>query len=393
VAAGQTRQFTATGAYSDNSTLDLTAFVTWSTSRTWIATIGNSADEQGIATGVSGGPATITAVLAGLSATASLSVSGPTLQSITVSPATASVVPGATQQFTATGRYSDNTTKDLTTAVTWSSSNSGIASISNSAGTPGIATGVAPGGPVTITATLNGAAGINARASLTVPTQSPNSNALWGVNAGGQIYHLNGNWTLIPRPSDKTPVQVSAGDGDVWALDSDGNIYSWRGTSWQVIPGTLRQVSVGRASNAWGVNYTNTIYRWNGSTWTQVPGPANRTPKEVSAAIDGTVWSLDTEGNIHSYTGSGWEVMPGTLAQVSVGNASNVWGLNSAGAIYQWNGSIWTHIPGPANRIPKQVSVGADGTVYLIDSVGNIYVRSGPAWQQLTGQLTQISAG
>ena len=46
----------------------------------------------------------------------------PTLQSITVAPATASVVVNGTQQFTATGHYSDGSTSNLTNSASWSAS-------------------------------------------------------------------------------------------------------------------------------------------------------------------------------------------------------------------------------------------------------------------------------
>ena len=75
-----------------------------------------------------------------------------TLVSISVTPAGASVNVGATQQYAATGHYSDLTTQDLTASVTWASSDSSVATISNVAATKGKATGVSTGG-VTITAT------------------------------------------------------------------------------------------------------------------------------------------------------------------------------------------------------------------------------------------------
>jgi len=51
----------------------------------------------------------------------------PSLVSIAVAPANPRIDLGKTQQFTATGTYSDESTKDLTTAVSWTSSNSAIA--------------------------------------------------------------------------------------------------------------------------------------------------------------------------------------------------------------------------------------------------------------------------
>jgi uncharacterized protein YjdB len=53
----------------------------------------------------------------------------PYLTSIAVLPANPSVAAGLTQQFTATGTFSNKTTEDLTALVTWSSSNLPVATI------------------------------------------------------------------------------------------------------------------------------------------------------------------------------------------------------------------------------------------------------------------------
>ena len=53
------------------------------------------------------------------------------LVSIAVTPTNPSIVLGTTEQFTATGTYSDNSTRNLTTSVTWSSSAKSVATISN----------------------------------------------------------------------------------------------------------------------------------------------------------------------------------------------------------------------------------------------------------------------
>ena len=77
-----------------------------------------------------------------------------TLTSIAVTPANPSIEVGGTQQFTATGTYSDGSTQNLTGSVTWASSNTGVATI-NSAG---LATAVSAGS-TTISATLSGVTG------------------------------------------------------------------------------------------------------------------------------------------------------------------------------------------------------------------------------------------
>ncbi len=84
-----------------------------------------------------------------------------TLSSIAVTAASASVVAGATDQLTATGTYSDGTTKNITTTATWTSSPTTTATVGS---TTGLATGVAAGS-ATITAMLGTVSG---HAALTV---------------------------------------------------------------------------------------------------------------------------------------------------------------------------------------------------------------------------------
>ncbi len=56
----------------------------------------------------------------------------PALNSITVTPANSTVAVGGTQQFTANGLFTDGSTQNITNQVTWSSSNSSVATISSS---------------------------------------------------------------------------------------------------------------------------------------------------------------------------------------------------------------------------------------------------------------------
>ena len=60
--------------------------------------------------------------------------------------------------FTATAVFTDNTTRNVTTLATWSSSNASVAVVGNAGGTIGRATGLAEG-TSTITATYQGTSG------------------------------------------------------------------------------------------------------------------------------------------------------------------------------------------------------------------------------------------
>ncbi len=155
IALGTTQQFTATGTYSDGSTQVLTTAASWTSSVPSVATISNAAGSNGRATSVATGITRITAAVGGVSGSTTLTVTPPELLSLAISPMNRTIALGTTQQFIATGTYSDNSTQVLTTAVTWTSSDISVATISNAAGTNGRATSVTDG-TTTITAAVGG---------------------------------------------------------------------------------------------------------------------------------------------------------------------------------------------------------------------------------------------
>lgn len=89
------------------------------------------------------------------------------LVSISVTPANSSIVLGSSAQFKATGTYSDNSTQDLTTSVTWSSSNTSVATISNTSGSNGLAVTVSTG-TIASTTIMASSGGISGSTTLTV---------------------------------------------------------------------------------------------------------------------------------------------------------------------------------------------------------------------------------
>ena len=139
VPKGNTQQYTATGIFSDGSTQDFTAAVTWSSSAATVATISNASGSSGLASTSAEGSTTIGAVSGSISTSTNLQVTAAVLARLEVTPAAPSIPAGKTQQFTATGVYTDNSTKNLTATVTWSTSNSAVLDVSNSAGQQGLA--------------------------------------------------------------------------------------------------------------------------------------------------------------------------------------------------------------------------------------------------------------
>jgi len=236
VVAGSTVAFIATGHYSDSSTQNVTAHATWSSSNAGVATVVSS---TGVASGIApGGPVTVTASLSGITGTTSLTVTAPpspaTLQSITVTPNPASVVAGSTVAFTATGHYSDNSTQNITSKARWTSSSSSVATVISNTG---VATGVAAGGRVTITASLSGVSGaasltVISASSLTVVTfdspapsgnsYSPISGVFGGINFGTNQW----NWepAYLSDPTNNIYFNSATGNTRTFAFASGTHV-------------------------------------------------------------------------------------------------------------------------------------------------------------------------
>jgi trimeric autotransporter adhesin len=193
IANGTQQHFAATGTYTDASTHDVTAAVTWSSSDATVAAISNALGSSGLATSVGQGSATITATLGTIVGSTGLTVTPAALVSIAVIPANSSIANGTGQQFAAIGTYTDNSTQPLTSSVNWSSSDTTIASISNASGSNGLTSSVGQGS-ATIAATLgtiSGSTGLTVTAAtlvsiaITPPTPSVTDGATQQFTATG----------------------------------------------------------------------------------------------------------------------------------------------------------------------------------------------------------------
>lgn len=134
VAKGLPQQFQATANYS-GTLQDVTAAATWSSSDANKALMNSS----GLARTTGVGSTTISASFSGMSDSTTLTVSPAVLQSIEVLPGNSTLPSYTSQQFTATGHWTDGTRPD--TNVTWSSTNTSVATVDLS----GLVSGFAPG--------------------------------------------------------------------------------------------------------------------------------------------------------------------------------------------------------------------------------------------------------
>ncbi len=118
--------FQAVVTLSDATTQDVTsATAVWTSSNTKVATVASG----GLATGLSAGTTTISAAIAGVNGSATLTVTAATLVSIAVTPTNPTLGVGVSQLFTATGSFSDGSVSDISSEATWASSATSVATI------------------------------------------------------------------------------------------------------------------------------------------------------------------------------------------------------------------------------------------------------------------------
>ena len=133
-----------------------------------------------------------------------------TIVSITLSPTSAQIKPTATQQYTATGTFGDNSTGDVTSQVTWVSSATNIATIS----TAGLATAVALG---TTNITAKSGSVISPASVLTVSNKT-----IVSISVSPQ------NLTLTAGSQQQYTAQASYSDGSFGDIT---NSVTWNSSS------------------------------------------------------------------------------------------------------------------------------------------------------------------
>ncbi|MFZ1976227.1 MAG: Ig-like domain-containing protein [Candidatus Acidiferrales bacterium] len=297
IAKGKTQQFTATGTYTDNSTQNITTTVTWSSASMAVATIGTG---TGLATAAGIGTSQITATQGAIvSPAATLTVNAATLQSIAVTPASPSIVKGTTQQFIATGTYSDNSTQNLTASVVWASGTTGVATIGASTG---LATSVTTG-TSQITATVG--AIVSPADLLTVINSTPVATSLVCSSAAPPY---DSPINLVPTFSGGTAVIGSTGlnSSDITESAVSGSSYP---TPALTSAKTYTLTVTGTGENTATATCTTTpmnvsVSNISPSGQTMGPGQQSFSAVVTGGVSNAVTWSVSSGGG--SFVGNVW---------------------------------------------------------------------------------------
>jgi IPT/TIG domain/Bacterial Ig-like domain (group 2) len=203
---------------------------------------------------------------------ASFTISGAALVSIAVTPANASIAPGSTQQFTATGKYSDGSTQNLTNTVNWSSSALAVVTITNY----GLASSVGTGS-TTIQAGLNGITGsttLTVSSALGPTTQSTtdtghNNTIIFTpitIPSGSTGYTLGSFYLWVGTPANATTnVAIYTDNGGVpYQMVCNSTFTGTLGSGFVRMPTPTNCGSFTNAKQYWLANVTSSITQQQG---------------------------------------------------------------------------------------------------------------------------------
>lgn len=326
IAAKTTTKLTAMGHFSGYFDRDVTAQVTWTSSDANVAAF--SAAVPNRVKGLAAGSANVTATLAGLSASCPLTVSPATISTVAVTPATPSVPKGLTQQFAATGTFSDGTTsftQDITFDATWSSSDITKVIISDLEISKGLATAAGVSTTTTINATFDGTVG-----STVMTVTEPVLQSITVLPANPSVLSLeNKQFTATGTYSDGSTADITS-----QATWNSSN------TAFATISGGVAS-TLAPGSTSIGASFTSNGVTVNGSTNLTVAGgslssitvttPSLTSSTQPPALVNGTKTRITatgtfSDGSKRDITGAvTWSVADSTLATVSPAGGNLAW--------------------------------------------------------------------
>ncbi len=307
LAVGSTQRFAATGIYSDGTTPNITSQVTWTSSNNSIASIAT-----GLATGVAIGSTSITASQSGItspSVTLTVITSASGLSSIAITPAfPADLGVGASQPLAAVGTYADGTTADITSKVTWVSSNTAVAAVFANGAVTGEGSGTA-----NITAALSGVTSpslkltVKAVSSILVtPAASPRN---LDIGATQQF-------TAIGTYSDGASADI-------------GSQVTWLSSNTQVVTIYANGLATGIAAGSAGITATLGGVTSQATTLAVQPlssiaiSPASPNNLAVGAALHFTATGTFADGSLMDITSQvTWSSATANIATITAGGVA-----------------------------------------------------------------------
>ena len=404
VGVGASRTLVATVTSQNGS---ITA-VSWRTSNPSVATVSSA----GVVTGVAVGSANVIAVSLADStrrATSIITVAA-AVRSVNVTPGSSSLLPGQSVQLVP----SVVADAPLSTAVSYRSSNSAVATVS--AG--GLVTAVA-NGSTNITVLSVADTTMRATALVSVSTglastwaatrlggalfedvlsmRGIDANTAFAVNLTGDVFRWNGStWSVAARGAlygTQFLAVHGSSSNNVMAVGTNGVTLFFNGSTWGVrSSGTssrLNSVFMESASSGFAVGAGGTALRWNGTAWSVSSTGSSRALNSVWAS-GGIAFAVGANGEVLRFNSGSWarQTVPTSesLSGVAGATSSNVVAVGTLGTVLSFNGSAWTTVSS------NGIAVDLYGVSAVSPSDARFYIASDDGLLLLSsGSLTRVT--
>jgi hypothetical protein len=317
IAKGTSLALTATGVYSDGTQKNLTTSVTWQASPTTIAVV----NPQGSLSGQAVGTAEVVATDGTVSGSVSVTVGAATLTQVTVTAPESSLPLDESEQLTATGTYTDGTTQNLTSSVTWQAGPTSIASISAQGQLKGLNQGAAQISAAYQNLTGTASVTVGAAALVQISVTAPRANLPLGesesLSATGTF--SNGNTQNVT-----SLVTWQAGPSTVASVNAQGSLKGLNTGVAQI--SAAYQGLTGNAAVTVGSAALLSIAV--SGPQSSLPLGENETLSAIGTFSNGTTQDLTTIAT--------WQSNPSTIVTITQGNLSAVGkGTTQVSATYQ----------------------------------------------------------
>ncbi|MDX2057915.1 MAG: Ig-like domain-containing protein [Gemmatimonadales bacterium] len=361
--------------------------VTWSSQSTAVATVSGS----GLVTAVAPGTTTITATSVAtptVSATATIVVRTPTVTAVTVAPATTALFVTETTQLAATVQADAGANQ----AVTWSSADLAIASVSPA----GLVTALAAG-TTTVRATSVANPAIQGSATITVTNPTPLTS--WAAQIVGPWDRAH--WERIDG-------LYSLANGDAFAEIFPGGIGSTRiarrtNGTWapaDILPFDQLNHVGGSGNDLWIGSTTGRLARWNGTTFVETASPITGPVVSLEGAGPGAfVAGVNNSSTprVLVYSAGNWTALtaasPLIITSVSGRSPTDLAAtFLLSGSVARWNGTNWSFLPTPGFSLVA-AHLDQTSTDVIVGGIGGSARWNGSAWQQLPLPAARAGAG
>jgi hypothetical protein len=206
------------------------------------------------------------------------------------------------------------------------------------------------------------------------------ADAVWGLDSSGNIYTASRSgttWVFSQAPGVLQFIAVGAGYNDschpyeVWGLYAS-SIYRFNYCigNWDFVPGSLASLSAG-SGEVWGLNGNGDIFRFDFVTLSFLQVTARFGPyAQITVGTNAVFVNRPGNTAVLGVTQAGQILVGGSLIQVQAGG-DGVWGIGSSQQIFRLQPftSNFVQIPGAL----VSISVGSGGGVWGLDSSGKAY--------------------